>query len=62
MKTSVEYLALSKRYRTARLGTRDAVARHQLEALERSYFLLAEGTQLLARSNAVREAIEKQGK
>ena len=41
MKTPAEYLALSKRYRVAKLGTRDPATREQLETFERSYFLLA---------------------
>ena len=59
MKTSSEYLALSERFRLARLGTHDATMRDQLETFERSYFLLAKSAQLVARSNAMREALGK---
>jgi hypothetical protein len=62
MRTAVEYLALSERYRIAKLGTRDVATRDQLEIFERSYFLLAQSAQLLARSNALKGALEKQDK
>ena len=62
MKTSAEYLALSELYRLAKLGAREAATRDQFETFERSYFLLAKGVQLVARSNAVREALERQDK
>ena len=39
MKTAVEYLALSERYRIAKLSTHDAATQDQLEIFERSYFL-----------------------
>jgi hypothetical protein len=35
---------------------------HQLEVFERSYFTLARGAQVLARSTVVQEALERQGK
>jgi hypothetical protein len=62
MKTPAEYLALSKRYRVAKLGTRDPATREQLETFERSYFLLAKSAQVLTRSNAMREALETRDK
>jgi hypothetical protein len=54
MKTSAQYLALSQRYRIAKLSTRDAAARDQLEIFERSYFILSKSAQVLARSKAFR--------
>lgn len=62
MKSSAEYLALSERYRIAKLTTQDAATRDQLEVFERSYFLLARSAQVLARSTVVQEALERQGK
>jgi hypothetical protein len=62
MMTSAEYLALSERYRLAKLNTRDPVARDQLETFERSYLVLARSLHVLARSNAVKEAFEKHDK
>lgn len=62
MRTSAEYLALSELYRIAKLSTRNAATRHQLETFERSYFLLAKGAMVLARSSAIQEALEKRGK
>ena len=59
MSTSAEYLELSERYRIAKLSTRDAETRCQLETFERSYFLLAKSAQVLARSRAIREALER---
>jgi len=56
MKTSAEYLALSQRYRIAKLSTRDAAARDQLEIFERSYFMLSQSVQILVRSKAFRMA------
>jgi len=53
MRTSAEYLALSERYRIAKLSARDTATQHQLEIFERSYFLLAKSALVLARSNAV---------
>ena len=58
MTTSAEYLELSERYRIAKLNTRDPATRYQLETFERSYFLLAKSAMVLARSNAIREALE----
>jgi len=58
MTTSAEYLELSERYRIAKLRTRDAATRCRLETFERSYFLLAKSAMVLARSNAIREALE----
>jgi len=60
MRTAVEYLPLSERYRIAKLSTHDVATQDQLEIFERSYFLLAQSAQLLARSNARKEALEKQ--
>ena len=60
MKTAVEYLALSERYRIAKLSTHDVATRDQLEIFERSYFLLAQSAQVLARSNALQKALEQQ--
>jgi hypothetical protein len=54
MKTSAEYLALSQRYRIAKLSTRDAAARDQLEIFERSYFILSQSAQILVRSKVFR--------
>jgi hypothetical protein len=51
MKTSAEY---SQRYRIAKLITRDAAARDQLEILERSYFILSRSAQILLRSKTFR--------
>jgi hypothetical protein len=62
MRTAEEYLALSERYRIAKLRTRDVATRDQLEMFECSYFLLAQSTQLLAGSNALKGALEKQDK
>jgi hypothetical protein len=62
MRTSAEYLALSERYRLARLNAKDAATRGQLEAFERSYSVLARSTQVLARSIAVQEALERHDK
>lgn len=62
MKTSAEYLALSERYRVAKLDARDATARDQLEVFERSYSILARSAQTLARSIAVQETLEKHDK
>jgi len=59
MRTSAEYLALSERYRIARLSTRDVATRDQLETFERSYFLLAKSALVLARSKAMQEAKER---
>jgi len=58
MRTSSEYLALSERYRIAKLSARDAATQHQLDIFERSYFILAKSALLLVRSNAMREALE----
>ena len=54
MKTSAQYLAMSQRYRIAKLSTRDAAARDQLEILERSYFILSRSAQILLRSKVFR--------
>ena len=59
MHSSAEYLALSERYRFAKLSARDPAERNQLEKFERSYLLLARSVLVLARSNAMREALEK---
>ena len=59
MSTSAAYLELSERYRIAKLSTRDAARRYQLEVFERSYFLLAKSAQVLARSSSIREALER---
>ena len=59
MSTPAEYLELSERYRIAKLNTRDAATRYQLETFERSYFLLAKSAMVLARSNAIPEALER---
>ena len=59
MKTAVEYLALSERYRIAKLSTHDVATRDQLEIFERSYLLLAQSAQVLARSNALEKALEQ---
>jgi hypothetical protein len=59
MSASAKYLELSERYRIAKLSTRDAAMRDQLEIFERSYFLLAKSAQVLARPNAIREALER---
>jgi hypothetical protein len=59
MTTSAEYLELSERYRIAKLGTRDTATRHQLETFERSYFVLAKSVQVLARSKAMQEVLER---
>lgn len=61
MNTSAEFLTFSECYRLAKLGTRDPATRYRLETFERSFALLAKGAQLLAREDAAREAIEKQG-
>jgi len=55
MRTSAEYLALSEKYRIAKLSTRDADTHHWLETFERSYFLLAKSALVLARSKASAE-------
>lgn len=52
MKTSAEYLALSQRYRIAKLSTRDVAERHQFEAFERSYYVLSKSAQILLRFKA----------
>jgi hypothetical protein len=62
MKTSAEYLALSERYRVARLNARDAATRDQLEVFERSYSILARSAQTLANSIAVQKALERRDK
>ena len=54
MKTSAQYLALSQHYRIAKLSTRDAAARDQLETFERSYFILSQSAQILVRSKVFR--------
>jgi hypothetical protein len=54
MKTSAQYLALSQHYRIAKLSTRDAAVRDQLEIFERSYFILSQSAQILVRSKAFR--------
>jgi hypothetical protein len=54
MKTSAQYLALSQHYRIAKLSTRDAAARDQLETFERSYLILSQSAQILVRSKAFR--------
>ena len=59
MRTAVEYLTLSERYRIAKLSTHDAATQAQLEIFERSYFLLAQSAQVLARSNALKKALEQ---
>lgn len=59
MKTAVEYLALSEHYRIAKLSTHDAAKQDQLEIFERSYFLLAQSARVLARSNALKKALEQ---
>jgi hypothetical protein len=59
MRTAVEYLTLSERYRIAKLGTHDVATKDQLEIFERSYFLLAQSAQVLARSNALKKALER---
>ena len=60
MRTAVEYLALSERYRIVKLSTHDVATQDQLEIFEHSYFLLGQTARLLARSNARKEALEKQ--
>ena len=55
----MEYLALSERFRIAKLSTHDAAMQDQLEIFERSYFLLAQSAQVLARSNALKKALER---
>ena len=60
MKTAVEYLTLSERYRIAKLSTPDLATRDQLEIFDRSYFLLAQSAQVLARSNVLKKALEQQ--
>ena len=62
MKTSAEYMALSERYRLARLNAKDAATCDQLEIFERSYSVLARSTQVLAHSIAVQKALERQYK
>jgi hypothetical protein len=59
MRTSAEYLALSERYRIAKLRTQDAATRERFETFERSYFLLAKSAMVLARSKAMQEALER---
>jgi hypothetical protein len=54
MKTSTQYLALSQRYRIAKLKTQDSAARDQLEIFERCYFILSKSAQILVRSKAFR--------
>jgi len=39
MRTAVEYLALSERYRIVKLSTHDVATQDQLEIFERSYFV-----------------------
>jgi hypothetical protein len=62
MRTAAEYLALSELYRIAKLSTHDVATRDKLEIFERSYFLLAQSARLLARSNALKGAPQKQDK
>jgi hypothetical protein len=59
MKTSAEYLALSQRYRIAKLSTRDAAERHQFEAFERSYYILSKSAQMLLRFKASMRASKR---
>jgi hypothetical protein len=60
MRTAIEYLTLSERYRIAKLSTRDVETRDQLEVFERSYFLLAQSAQVLAGSSVTKKALEQQ--
>jgi len=53
MKTSAEYFALSERYRVAKLSTEDALHAISLSCLSAATALV------LARSNAIHEALEK---
>lgn len=59
MPTSEEYLELSARFGRAKLETQDAATRHQLETFKRSYSLLARSEQVLARSRAIQNALER---
>ena len=52
MKSSAEYLALSQRYRLAKLSTPEAALWDRLEIFEHSYFILSKTAQILTRFKA----------
>jgi hypothetical protein len=59
MKSARRYRALAEHYRLASRATKNKLARHQLEALEHSYRVLAQSAAVLERSVKVTKKLER---
>jgi hypothetical protein len=59
METAQRYRALAEHYRQAKRATKNKLARHQLETLERSYRVLAASAVVLERSVKVPKEMQR---